>query len=45
VRERKFNIKRTSIDEALKDIEPTLNQKFPQIVPMTINEFINQWWG
>ncbi len=27
------------------DIEPTLNQKFPQIVPMTINEFINQWWG
>jgi hypothetical protein len=22
-----------------------LNEKFPQITPMTINEFIQQWWG
>lgn len=71
VRGKKFNVKRTSIDEALKgrdpnpsnrmtnfmsevfialcqgevDVEPTLNQKFPQIIPTTIYEFINQWWG
>jgi uncharacterized protein YbjT (DUF2867 family) len=71
VRGKKFNVKRTSVDEALKggdpnpsspmtnfmsevfvalcqgefDVEPTLNQKFPEIVPTTIHEFINQWWG
>jgi len=71
VRGKKFNVKRTSVDEALKeldpnplsrltntmsevfvaicqgefDVEPTLNRKFPEIVPMTIDEFINEWWG
>ena len=71
VRGKKFNVKRRSIDEALKacdpnpsscitnvmveaflalcqgeyDFKPTLNEKFPEIVPTTINEFLNQWWG
>jgi len=71
VRRKKFNVKRTSVDEALKkrdpnpphpmanfmfdvfravcqnefDFDATLNQKFPEIVPTTINEFVNQWWG
>jgi hypothetical protein len=71
VRGKKFNVKRTSVDEALKkrdpnsphpmanfmfdvfravcqnefDFDATLNQKFPEIVPTTINEFVNQWWG
>ncbi len=71
VRGKKFNVKRTSVNDALKgrdpnppnrmtnfmveaftalcqgeyDFEPTLNQKFPEIVPTTIHEFINQWWG
>jgi uncharacterized protein YbjT (DUF2867 family) len=71
VRGKKFNVKRTSVDEALKtidpnpahpmtnfltevflsvcngefDIKPTLNQKFPEIVPTNINDFIQQWWG
>ncbi len=26
------------------DYEPTLNKKFPQIEPTTIQEFINKWW-
>ena len=26
------------------DIEPTLNQKFPQIIPTIIEQFVNEWW-
>ena len=26
------------------DVEPTLNQKFPQIVPTTIEQFLIEWW-
>ncbi len=35
----------TAICQGEFDIEPNLNEKFPQITPMTINEFIQQWWG
>jgi hypothetical protein len=27
------------------DYEATLNKKFPEIQPTTIDEFINKWWG
>jgi uncharacterized protein YbjT (DUF2867 family) len=35
----------TAICQGEFDIEPNLNEKFPQITPMAINEFIQQWWG
>ncbi len=27
------------------DFQATLNQKYPGISPMTIEEFVNKWWG
>jgi hypothetical protein len=27
------------------DFEATLNQKLPEVVPTTIEEFVNKWWG
>jgi hypothetical protein len=27
------------------DIETTLNQKFPEIKPITVEEFVTKWWG
>jgi hypothetical protein len=35
----------TAICQGEFDIEPNLNEKFPQITPTTINEFIQQWWS
>ncbi|CAF3709153.1 unnamed protein product [Rotaria sordida] len=71
IRGKKFDVKRTTIDETLKqcnlistnrmmkfvqevfiaiaqseiDFEPILNEKFPNIQPMTIDEFLIKWWG
>ncbi|CAF0850072.1 unnamed protein product [Rotaria sordida] len=71
VRGKQFDVKRMTVDEALKqrdlistnklmkvlqelfvamaqgemDFVETLNAKFPEIQPMTIDEFLTRWWG
>ncbi|CAF3362219.1 unnamed protein product [Rotaria sp. Silwood2] len=71
IRGKKFDVKRMTIDETLKqcdlistnrmmkfmqeafiamaqgesDFEAILNAKFPEIQPMTIDEFLTKWWG
>ncbi|CAF3281055.1 unnamed protein product [Rotaria socialis] len=51
IRGKNFGVKRfmqqifVAMAQGEIDFEATLNTKFPEIQPMTINAFLAKWWG